>query len=135
MIPKTHATREVMRESDRNVYNNGTGTHTRIFDLLMMDSNGNPVYTLHYIHLFDPIFTDTIYQLTSQRLGPAYIEDAVEKKWNAINNTPETNGELGVTVTNGSITINYSGYKERSGYIVELLKNLIKDIDDQLQAS
>jgi hypothetical protein len=135
MIHKTHATREVMRESDRNVYTTDTATHTRMFDLLIMDTNGDPVSTLHYIHLFDPIFTDTINELVTQRLGPAFSGDGKETKWNGINKTAETGGDMGITVANGSILINYSGHKERSVYITELLKTLIKDIDHQLQVS
>lgn len=135
MIHKTHATREVMRESDRYVYNTATGTHTRIFDLYMIEADGHPVNTLHYIHLFDPVFTDTVNQLITQQLGPAFSEDAAEKKWNTVNSSAETGGELGITVTNGSITINYTGHQERSVFVVAFLKGLIKDIDDQLQVS
>jgi hypothetical protein len=135
MVHKTHATREVMRESDRDVYTTGTGTHTRILDLLMMDANGDPVSTLHYIHLFDPIFTAAINDLITQRLGPAFSNEGSETKWNGINKTAETGGDMAITVTDGIITINYSGHKERGVFITELLKTLIKDIDDQLQVS
>jgi hypothetical protein len=135
MIHKTHATREVMRESDRDVYTTGTGTHTRIFDLLIMDANGDPVSTLHYLHVFDPIYTATINELITQRLGPSFSNEGTVTKWNGINEIAETGGDMGITVTDGSIIINYSGHKERSVYITELLKNLIKDIDDHLQIS
>jgi hypothetical protein len=134
MIPKTHATREVMRESDRNVYNTATGRQTRIFDLCMTAVNGNPVNTLHYIHLFDAALTGQVELLITKQLGPAFSEDANEKKWNRIGSA-ETGGELAITVINGSITIAYAGHQERSVAIVELLKNLIKDIDDLLQVS
>ncbi|OQP63426.1 hypothetical protein A3860_24080 [Niastella vici] len=133
MISTTHATREVMRESDRDVYNTATGTHTRIFDLYMTEANGHYVNTLHYIHLFDPIFTDTVNQLITGQLGSAFSEEADEKKWNRINSSADTGGELGILVANGSITINYTGHKERSTFTIELLKNLIKDIDERLQ--
>jgi hypothetical protein len=73
--------------------------------------------------------------LITQRLGPAFSNEGTTTKWNGINKIAETGGDMGITVTDGSITINYSGHKERSVYITELLKNLIKDIDDQLQVS
>jgi hypothetical protein len=135
MIPKTHATREVMRESDRYVYNNDTGTYTRILDILISDSGDNPVNTLHYNHLFDPAFTGAVNQLITQRLGSPFSEDVLEKKWNTINNTPEISGELVISVTNGNVMINYAGHEEQSVYIIELLKSLIQNIDDQLQVS
>lgn len=135
MIHKTHATREVMRETERYVQHNDGSTHMRIFNVHQSTAGDGAANTLHYIHLFNPILTDTIDQLMVQKLGPAHFNDAGEKKWNAINNITVTTGNLLISLTKGNITINYTGHNQHSLYIVDLLKAIVNDIDDQLQPS
>jgi hypothetical protein len=96
----------------------------------------NFVNTFHYTHSFDPALTEKVSLLLTARLGNDFLEEAGHKKWSTLqNNIPANNSQFLALLSSGYITINYMDQLEDSGYVINLLQTLAKDIDQQLQLS